>query len=74
MSEERCKTCGCVRHSLPRYAWGWLCYTIYMALPEPIVFGRFWKAPNALLPFAGDYVYDRRGYCDQHHSEGTSNG
>ena len=58
-----CETCGHTRHSLLRYAKGWLCYRLFLAMPHWL----FRPASSALLPSAGDYVFDQRGYCDANH-------
>jgi hypothetical protein len=66
--DERCEICGCVRHSVLRYTRGRLCHWLYWATPDWLKFGRMWRFWNdLLLPSAGDYIYDRRGYCDANH-------
>ena len=61
---ETCQVCGCQRHSLFRYVKGWLCYQLYMHMPDALIFGRTWRFWNdMLLPSVGDYIYDLRGCC-----------
>lgn len=58
---DRCPICGNPRHSLFRYLKGWLAHRIFMMLPDRIAFTR--PVSNALLPSAGDWIYDSRD-CD----------
>ena len=68
-NSTHCPECGNLRHSLFRYAKGALAYSLYMTLPERLILGRTWRFwSDWLLPSAGDYIYDRRGYCDSNHS------
>ncbi len=64
---DRCPVCGHVRHSLWRWVKGWFCYRLFLLWPTGTPLWLFQRVADLLLPSAGDFMFDRRGWCDREH-------